>query len=474
MSSHSIPTSRVGRRRAAPYGQACLHCFKTKSKCVKEGNNDSCERCLRLNKQCCSADSLRKRASQKPSDAAAMIANLEAKVDGLNTLLHEVVENSASPAALREIIEGRQREAKGKQRVDEEQGLSVPGQTSTSSSAGDWKLFPDQEQTRLSIFRGRMLPFLAFMHLPLDLTAESLQAEKPLLFRAIMTVTSPSIQEKRARGSELKRLLIQKAMGDIQSTPDLLLSVLTYLGWGYDTFVNKLSTSSPSRLTQIAMAVAYDIRSNLSNPKEAYLFPNEAMTSDHRACNTRSPEDSDRQILEKMRAILGCFLLTSLTASHYQRVEPMRWTPQMEEYLGTISRSKETLTDEMFSLQVRLQSLVQQVTEQRDQREVDRCQTVATSIPSKSTEPLLNRWYLEALQRKLHEITALIPPHLRKDGDPYRNTAFTTTLHLTKYIRNYPPGQSGQRIHSAFIRHNINPRRARLPLPFSASDPVFF
>ncbi|KAL4995107.1 hypothetical protein BDV10DRAFT_196979 [Aspergillus recurvatus] len=415
-SFQSGSTFRVGKRRAAPYGQACLHCFKTKSKCVRQGTSDSCERCLRLKKECSSADALRKRASQKPPDAgsATIIANLQAQNDYLNALLHKIVENSELPDALREFIEAQQREGKEKQKAYEETESLVSHQTSTTSN--DWRLFPEQEQTRLSIFRNRMLPFLAFTYLPPDMTAQRLFARKPLFFQAIMAVTSSSIQERRARGSELKRVMIQRTWEGIESSLDLLLCVLTYLSWGYDTFVNKASTSSPSRLTQIAMAVAHDLRVDTSGIKYSDLLPNEVLGPEHQTHGAGNPENLAQQILENERAILGCFFLSSMTASHYGRMEPMRWTPQLEEYLGTISRSKGCPTDEIFALQVRLQVLAQQVCEQRDQRELDRCQAAANSASSGSTEPLLNRWYLEALQRKLQEITASIPPHLKDDG----------------------------------------------------------
>ncbi|RDW89880.1 Zn(II)2Cys6 transcription factor domain-containing protein [Aspergillus mulundensis] len=432
-SFQSGSTQRVGKRRAAPYGQACLHCFKTKSKCVRQGNSESCERCIRLKKECSSADSLRKRAAQKPPDAgsAAIIANLQAQNNDLNALLRKVVENSGSPVALREFIEAQQRAGEENQKAHEEREPAPSDHASTTSS--DWRLFPEQEETRLAIFRNRMLPFLAFAYLPPDLTAQKLFAVKPLFFQAIMAVTSPSIQERRVRGSELKRLMTQKTWQSIDSSLDLLLCILTYLGWGYDTFVNKASTSSPSRLTQTAMAVAHDLRADTSGIKRLDLLPNEVLDPDQHRHDTGLPDDSVQQILENERAILGCFFLSSMTASHYKRMEPMRWTPQLEEYLDTISRTKGCPTDEGFSFQVRLQVLAQQVCEQREQRELDRYQAAVHSASSGPTEPLLNRWYLEALQKKLHGITDSIPPYL-KDNETLLSQLHYTSLSIYETI----------------------------------------
>lgn len=303
-------TSRVGKKRAAPYGQACLHCFKTKSKCVRKGGSEICERCLRLKKECSSADSLRKRA-QKSSDETAIIASLRTHNDELYALLDKVVETNASPDVLREIAaERRQHEELEKEKAREEEEPPEFDQMSTNSSL--WSLNAEQEQTRLVIFRDRMLPFLAFMHIPTGLTAQKLREKKPLLLQAIIAVTAPSIQEKQTRASELKRLFAQKTLEKTESSLDLLLCVLTYLGWGYDTVVNKVSNSSPSRLTQMAMAVAYDLRIKTSGFKGHYLFPSEVMMPDQQTNDTGDSESSTGQFLETERAILGCFFLSSM------------------------------------------------------------------------------------------------------------------------------------------------------------------
>ncbi|KAL4806653.1 hypothetical protein BDV18DRAFT_118442 [Aspergillus unguis] len=435
-------SKKVGKRRAAPYGQACLHCFKTKSKCVRHGNSDSCERCLRLKKDCSSADSLRKRAAQKSSDAdsAALIANLQAQNEDLNALLNKVVQSSTSPGTLREIIDARQQQEIGndQKRAPEENvsGPPPPASEASATSSDEWRLHPEQEQMRLTIFRERMLPFLAFMHLPSRLTGQRLREEKPLLYQAIMAVTAVSIQERRTRGNELKKTLIQKSMEGVESSLELLLCVLTYVGWGYDTFVNKVSNSSPSRIMQLAMAVAYDLRVKTSGFKGHYLFPVDVMVPEQR--DTGKGEDAVPQILESERAILGCFYLSSMTASHYHRMEPMRWTAQTEEYLNAIVGAKQYPTDEMFSLQVRLQVLVQQVSDQRDQRELDRCQALATSTPSSSSEPLLNRWYLEALQKKLNEAKSFIPENL-KDNEILLSQVHYTSLSIHETVQPVSP-----------------------------------
>ncbi|KAL2869310.1 fungal specific transcription factor domain-containing protein [Aspergillus lucknowensis] len=418
MSSQSLyqgsdPGSRVGKRRAAPYGQACLHCFKTKSKCVKQNGSGSCERCLRLKKQYGPADSLRKRTSSKTSNPAALIANLEDRVGSLTSLLHEVAANSASPASLREAIERQQQlqEENARERAEERHEDSQHSEASTSANIEE--LSPEEEKSRLFVFRSRMLQFFAFMYLPPTLTAQQLREKRPLLFGAIMAVTSASAQERRARGKEIKRLFAEAAVEETNSSIDLLLCVLTYAVWGYDHFINKVS--SPSRLTQLATSLAYDLRLNKPRPIWSHQLPSEVPLPNQQGPDTRLLEDSAQQTLETKRAVLGCFLLSSMLSSHFGQTDPMRWTPQMERYLHDISRNTQCATDEMFALQVRLQLLAQQASEQRDQRELDRYQVNTVSATPSSIEPLLSSAYLKTLQTKLQDIQATIPPSLKQE-----------------------------------------------------------
>ncbi|KAL4869772.1 hypothetical protein BDV12DRAFT_72234 [Aspergillus spectabilis] len=406
----STSSSRVGigKRRAAPYGQACLHCFKTKSKCVRQSSVESCERCIRLKKQCSPADSLRKRSSQKPSSTTATIANLQAEIEELKRRV-PFAGNSASLDVLPDLVK-RPTEDYGDYKAKSEEKDAQLDSTATSITSNEWDLSPDQERTRLEIFRDQMLKFFPFVHLPDGLTADQLHKDKPLLFQAIMTVTSPSTQEKRARATQLKRNLAQEAVEYTETSLDLLLCILTYVAWGYDNFIFKLK--SPSRLTQLAISMAYDLRLHKPESKESNLFPNETLPHDQQA-----PELA-QESLEGKRAVLGCFMLSSQVSSHYGRMEPMRWTPQMEDSLSAISRNPFCPTDEMFAWQIRLQLLIQQANEQRDQRELDRypatanSKATASATPSSSKDPLLHKWYFEALQTKLHELRASIPPHL--------------------------------------------------------------
>jgi hypothetical protein len=93
---------------------------------------------------------------------------------------------------------------------------------------------------RFETFRFHMLPHFPFIHLPEEMTAQQLQHQRPLLFRAIACVASPTACEKQVRAVELKHLLSdmvfrqQQRGNNTQRSQmghemDLLLGLLVYI-----------------------------------------------------------------------------------------------------------------------------------------------------------------------------------------------------------------------------------------------------
>ncbi|CAG8907190.1 unnamed protein product [Penicillium egyptiacum] len=74
--------------RSAPYGQACLSCFKTKCKCIPRPEGNGCERCHRLKRPCHPADALRRRSDKKQNPSEARIAKLEGTLGQLASLIN--------------------------------------------------------------------------------------------------------------------------------------------------------------------------------------------------------------------------------------------------------------------------------------------------------------------------------------------------------------------------------------------------
>ncbi|GFG19312.1 conserved hypothetical protein [Aspergillus udagawae] len=261
---------------------------------------------------------------------------------------------------------------------------------------------PTQADERLNFFRSRMLPFFPFIDLTPDMKSCYLRQNRPFLFQAIHTVTTFSTQERLTQVEELKRLLFTSALLKVQSNIDMLLGLLTYLAWSTDPFLG--GADLVSRLMMLAISLVYDLR--LFKPSSPDVQLMMTITQGRADDNNQSHDDeTPYSLLERQRAVLASFILSSNIATHLGRQDALRWTPQMEEALRVLSISEACPADRLFVSQVRLQLLKQRADDVRQQDEA-RTGTAPAAI---SAPRLL---YLKTLRRELHELRSLFPHDL--------------------------------------------------------------
>ncbi|KAF2813174.1 uncharacterized protein BDZ99DRAFT_251042 [Mytilinidion resinicola] len=420
------------------YGQACMQCYKAKCRCVPRSRGDSCERCHRLRKECLPSDSTRRRNADRAEESGTRIAQLEGKIEMLLSAVQSIVSSSGSSAeALRLLNEERIPSSTAGPNDTPANSISTnpsisgvptpatdpsplaqahtdpcsPSQYSPSPSEPS----PRQAEECLSFFRSRMLPYFPFINLTPDIAAWQLRHTRPFLFQAILVVTTFSTQKRLAQIEELKRILFTSALLEVQSSIDLLLGLLTYLAWSNDAFLGRADLIS--RLMILAISLVYDLRLFKPLPPDTILMMAITQGQDHES--DQNPNDETFQgFMEKQRAVLACFVLSSNISSHLGRIDALRWTPQMEEALRIIEMNKSCLTDEAFAFQVRLQLLKQRAAHIREQQ-IDGARTATASVTT-SVPGLL---YLKTLREQLHELKSSFPPDLLQRG------AFITHAH---------------------------------------------
>ncbi|OBT44962.1 hypothetical protein VE00_04100 [Pseudogymnoascus sp. WSF 3629] len=284
----------------------------------------------------------------------------------------------------------------------------------------------------LEFFRSQMLPYFPFINLTPDITAWQLHKTRPFLFQAIFTVTTFSTQKRLARIEGLKRILFTSALLEVQSNIDLLLGLLTYLAWSTDAFLGRADLIS--RLMMLAISLVYDMR--LFKPLRPDTRLMMTITQGQDYGSDQNPSDETvADFMEKQRAVLACFMLSSNISSHLGRIDALRWTPQMEEALRIIETNTSCLTDKAFAFQVRLQLLKQKASHLREQNELDRART-ATASATTSMPGLL---YLKTLREQLHGLISSFPPDLlqRGMGDAQHIGAFITHAHYVELYINH-------------------------------------
>ncbi|KAF4832995.1 hypothetical protein CGCTS75_v004370 [Colletotrichum tropicale] len=376
------------RRRApghaAPYGQSCTSCFKSKCKCILRSDGDGCERCHRLKKPCHPGDSIRRQAADNAQRANARIADLEGKLSSLVSLLQErnVIDNDATATSdtgagydepqLREADESggldnnTARDLNSQEQDDEPQyTASVLSPPLTGSPGTQIAPTPmtavsgpstDASAEDFERFRSLMLPNFPFIYFPSDMALEKLQRQRPFLCEAIRCVAPASANEKRTRARKLKHILSEmmlceeRAPGKYTSM-DLLLGLLVYIAWGWD---HVLSGCSLTRLMTFAMALVGEMR--LDKPAKGLSYRMQFFAPGIKHDDNEESEMTTTQVLESQRAVLGCFALSSAVSAYFGEMEPLKWTSQMSEGLAALEAHQE-LSDKALVFQVRLQLL---------------------------------------------------------------------------------------------------------------------
>jgi hypothetical protein len=121
-------------------------------------------------------------------------------------------------------------------------------------------------------------------------------------------VTTFSTQERFTQVEELKRILFTSALLQVQSSIDLLLGLLTYLAWSTDPFLGRADLVS--RLMMLAISLVYDLR--LFKPSSPDVQLMMTITQGRADDNNQSPNDQTPYgLLERQRAVLACFILSS-------------------------------------------------------------------------------------------------------------------------------------------------------------------
>lgn len=277
----------------APYGRACSNCARAKAKCVAgNGLGTKCERyrvcltqspcivmltrsrCLRLNKDCQTTQTVRKRKTvNKPP--ATKVERLEERLDGLFKLLQSsnssisIADGNASasnapstiqpsPSSLQshvvspencEDFESHeiQRQNSNRPTVDglcldsptvaPDAAYSNSGTRSTIYYCPESMLISSSEPSSedaeecLKNFRPHMATFFPFIIVPESTTAQDLRRDRPFLWLCIMSVSSKSTIQQKALGREIKITMGREILVEGKNNIDLLLGMLVFVAW---------------------------------------------------------------------------------------------------------------------------------------------------------------------------------------------------------------------------------------------------
>ncbi|KAH8432703.1 transcription factor domain-containing protein [Aspergillus melleus] len=376
----------------AQYGQACLNCARAKSKCVMSGiGSRGCDRCRRLQKDCCPAPRLRKRKAPSKTEL------LEQKVDDLMALLKPSEPLPQLPQQGSERFPAYPSPLSFTRANEEDLSNASGSAPESPSSSVVPDLTPDEEEEVLRAFRTEKLPWMPIMHISENTRPIDLKTESPFVWLCITAIQNRCTSHTRILCDRAREEAGRRMMLECEKSLDLLQGALIYLAW--ITFSCPSDKTSLCTYTQMACAMLFNLRLQKPPP----LDPNHALPT----CNLaghfthRSMHVSLVRTMNERRALLGCYLMSSAVSQFVGLTEPMTWTPHMTECLDVLSASTETPNDAV---------LVQLVSTRRITDKIP-MGTWNYSDPN-PTMRAPYAWHVKALESQLTDLTSRMPLHL--------------------------------------------------------------
>jgi hypothetical protein len=131
-----------------------------------------------------------------------------------------------------------------------------------------------------------------------------------------------------------------------------------------------------------------------------------------------------KRTIEEQRVAVGVFYLSSVyeivslepkamlttlrLSAHFQRIEPLRWTPYLDDCLQALNEAKDAPTEIVFVHRIRLQLLTKEAL------------SLASHVDlgeARSPDPLPTGFYRKSLLAQLEKIKQDIPLELQHNGE---------------------------------------------------------
>ncbi|RFU28196.1 hypothetical protein B7463_g8144, partial [Scytalidium lignicola] len=381
---HEHTTSHTGTR-------ACGTCAAAKSKCVyRPGTpNSKCDRCHRLNKDC---TVLPPAVRQRKPRRTTRVAQLEKKLDGIVSLLQASQNVSQHPAlAITDdqpgpltpekspaestglaqqqqdhhghglgVVQLQGNEDIGNKNVPESpftylSNAPAPQRRSTYHCLLNYPSDePDNEEgdRLIRIYQEELTAQFPFVILPPGVKAANLRQSNPFLYMTIVMAASyynlprQTLFEKKIVEYLSEHLLLRSL-----KSLDLLQGLLVFCSWYH---YHCLYHPQLTTFIQLAVSLMADLGLNRSpNALDRARFSSVKLPGRENVVKTRTSEER--------RAVLGCFYLTTVVSSCFQKIDALRFTPHMDECCQFLSENPEYSTDIYLVRLIQLQHIVERI-----------------------------------------------------------------------------------------------------------------
>ncbi|OTB02653.1 hypothetical protein M426DRAFT_322418 [Hypoxylon sp. CI-4A] len=404
----------------AKWGAACSPCAVAKAKCIRTISmpGSKCDRCERLERNCVEqVHRPRKKRQSRPSKTAELEERLNSLVDFIKA------NNSGDvPASLKQIAEVRSTTSYS---GDSEKGESPESNGNASKytpiqpaqpkykPSGSIPEYYNQHAPRACICRGpageegpeplepddtpiitymeNLLPNFPFVPLPQGTSATELISKRPFLFGTIRMVASyRNIKSMRSQNYYLLQHISEQMLMRSERSLELLQAILLILGYYH---YHCMLHAQMNNLIGLANSLVADL--GLNKPPDMQERIRIVMT------NVEPPRPRTN---EEKRALCGVWYMTSIISLAFQKIDPPRYTPYIDQCLKELEEEGEYETDSLLVHLVRIQHLSERIAQLHNKDGTENDMNGITRAPVSA--------YCNIFQTEVEKFRDSLPPNL--------------------------------------------------------------
>ncbi|KAK6223853.1 zn 2cys6 transcription factor [Colletotrichum tabaci] len=339
------------QRSPTPLLRTCRICAHAKIKCDRTQDSGSCDRCLRLGKEC--------------TYAVARGRKLPGPRSRSNKLL-QVPERPAAPSVTESppvsesITSDQSRTPPPPPHAASSSGSAAgdPGSQSrqvdlgTGSGNGPHDPFQagqlslERGQELLDRFRKKLTPHFPFVIIADSVHVSALRKTRPALCLALLAAAShDDVRLQRALGQMFNELVAARLVAGNFTCLDVLQGLLVHLAWAH-------FQPRPKRYSQhlhLATSIVSDLR--LDRPKNPRRWNVEGMSAPH----------DNVESLDEQRTFLGTYYLSSCTSIVLQKLRIVTLSSFITDTANRLAEVAEFPSDQYLPYIVRLQRLAEDI-----------------------------------------------------------------------------------------------------------------
>ncbi|KAK3502813.1 hypothetical protein B0T13DRAFT_181768 [Neurospora crassa] len=224
----------------------------------------------------------------------------------------------------------------------------------TPQPYGSLRITMGEADRLLKLYQTDYHPRFPFVPIPRDTTAQDLFQRQPFLFRTIIQIVAPqSAALQRGFTTWFREYIATHIVVKQEKRLDLLQAILLFIAWSESHYY---AESWVTTLHQLAVGLVVDLGLNSHKPFKQDGNGANQFVEDARRLNGHRGRPP--HTLEDMRAYLGCFYVSSLTAALFRHIPLMPCSTYISFCCDKIEAEQEYIADSYLVVLIKMHRIL--------------------------------------------------------------------------------------------------------------------